>query len=301
MLSPGSTLQHYTLERLVGVGGMSRVWSAHDTRTGARVALKLLRPRESTPEWARERLLREAHATRAVTHPAIVPVLEILEHEGAPVLAMELLEGETLRALLEREQKLDLARAAETLLPVAEALAQAHRVGIVHRDLKPENIFIQSAAGTGDGPSVRIRLLDFGVARFYEPPPGSEHTPITGIDVLLGTVYYMSPEQAVRPAESDQRVDVWALGVTLYEVLSGCRPIDGDTPAETLRHLLIGGVTPLAVLAPALPLDVTTLVASMLVRSPDRRARNLESTLETLRRHAPHRLESETYCPPTAI
>jgi len=270
-LSEGMSLLHYTLERRIGLGGMGAVWAARDTHTGNWVALKLLLTADPAADYARVRLVREAQASRRIAHPAIVPVTEVLEYQGNPVLVMELLYGETLRALISREESLELPDVAALMLPIAEALGEAHALGIVHRDLKPENIFIQSASSAGNPAGTRVRLLDFGVARSYAPPPGLEQTPITALGTLVGTLAYMAPEQALRPSESDSRVDVWALGVTLYEMLGGCRPIDGDTGPETMRQLLVGGITPLSVLRPNLPSDVLELVTNMLLRQPEGR------------------------------
>ena len=277
----GSRLLHYTLEKQIGVGGMGTVWAARDARTGARVALKLLRGSD-TLDTARVRLLREAHATRRVAHPAIVPVIDVLSFEENPLLVMELLHGETLRAMLQREQSLALPVAARLLLPIAEALGEAHSAGIVHRDLKPENIFIEAREG-GSGP---VRLLDFGVAQSYASRGGLDQTPITELGTLLGTLAYMAPEQALHPAESNQRVDVWAFGVVLYEALSGCRPIEGRTAPETMRQLLVGGITPLRVLSPELPVEITELVEGMLTRRPEDRLGGFETVTNILRSHS---------------
>jgi serine/threonine-protein kinase len=274
-------LLHYLLDRQIGEGGMGTVWSAVDTRTGGEVALKLIRNSDSL-DVARVRVLREAHATQRVAHAAIVPVIDVFSHDDNPVLVMELLNGETLRVVLHREQSLPLERAAQLLLPIAEALHEAHAAGIVHRDLKPENIFIQRPShGLA---RATARLLDFGVARNYDPRPGIEQTPITALGSLLGTLAYMAPEQALHPSECDQRVDIWAFGVTLYETLSGCRPIEGNTAPETMRQLLVGGITPLTVLLPDLPGDVATLVDSMLTRRAERRLASLEPVISVLRK-----------------
>lgn len=281
--SPGTKLSHYELEQPIGSGGVSQVWSARDSRSGRQVALKLLRVGAPTDELSYVRFTREAHASRSVPHPAVVPVLEVLSHDGMPVLVMELLRGETLRAVLLREGRLALDRTAALLLPIAEALQHAHDAGIVHRDLKPENVFVQ-AGESGD--AARSRLLDFGVARFYEPPPGTEGAPVTALGTLVGTPAYMAPEQALRPSECDHRVDVWALGVMLYEALSGCRPIEGNTAPDTLRQLLVGAITPLEVLSPELPRNVTEVVAAMLVRTPERRLPGVARAASVLREQA---------------
>jgi len=240
---------------------MGVVWAARDERAGRAVALKILANAEASAPGTRKRFLREAHATRAVAHPAIVPVSEVVEADDMLVLAMELLLGETLRARLAREERITPTLTAGTLLPIAEALSAAHGAGIVHRDLKPENIFLQA-----DGEQTRARLLDFGIARFYEPPADGGRTPITAHGMLLGTIPYMAPEQALSASDCDHEVDAWALGVIAYEALSGCRPIEGNTPTETLRHLLLAAITPLHVVAPDLPKEVSDFVMGLLVR-----------------------------------
>jgi eukaryotic-like serine/threonine-protein kinase len=276
-----TSLQHYTLQQQIGAGGMGTVWAARDDRSGAAVALKILRTNDSAVDVSRARLLREAHATRTIAHPAVVPVIDVLEHDGNPVLVMDLLRGETLRQRLEREQSLSIAAASALLVPIAEALSAAHEVGIVHRDLKPENIFIQAADGHSPA---RTRLLDFGVARFYEPPADTGDQPLTGLGVLIGTLAYMAPEQALRPSECDSAVDAWALGVILYETLSGIRPIEGNTGPEILRKILLGGITPLRVLRPDLPAEITELITSMLSKSPAQRPHPLSAVAALLQR-----------------
>jgi serine/threonine protein kinase len=280
-LTAGSRLQHYTLDRQIGEGGMGTVWAATDGRSGTGVALKVLR-RSDSLDVSRIRLLREAHTTRRIVHPAIVPVMDVLSHEDSPVLVMELLRGETLRRLLLRERSAAPARAGRLLLPIAEALQEAHAEGIVHRDLKPENIFLQGGTEGGDPPTTR--LLDFGVARTVETREGGpEQTPITALGSLIGTLAYMAPEQALHPSECDQRVDIWAFGATLYEVLSGCRPIEGRTAQETMRQLLVGGITPIAVLMPDLPAEISALVDAMLARRPEGRLPSFEPIAAALR------------------
>lgn len=281
-LTPGAKFLHYTLDRAIGTGGMSVVWAAKDDRSGRTLALKILVNREQMALGSRRRFLREAYATRSVDHPAIVPVVDIAETEDVVVLAMELLSGETLRACLEREQALRAQHTAAILLPIVEALNLAHATGIVHRDLKPENIFLQSTES-----GVRPRLLDFGIARFYEPPPDAGRTPITGFGTLLGTIPYMAPEQAIAPSDCDHLVDAWALGVILYEALGGCRPIEGNSPPETLRHLLLGAITPLSVLVPTIASELSDLVMGLLTRDRSERVSS-QKAAELLAKYACH-------------
>ena len=279
-LSSGTRVAQFSLERQIGAGGVGAVWAARDIQSGAAVALKILRPSDpSSADVLRARLLRDAHATKLIDHPAIVPVLDVLDYEDSPVLVMALLEGETLRQKLVRERRLSLPETSKLLAPIAEALSVAHDAGIVHRDLKPENIFIENADGG------RVRLLDFGVARFSEPPESSDQ-PLTGLGTLIGTLAYMAPEQAMRPSECGQEVDVWALGIILYEALSGCRPIEGASGPETMRQLLVGGITPLEVMVQGLPASLTELVGSMLRRTPERRPRDLRAIAKLLFHHA---------------
>jgi eukaryotic-like serine/threonine-protein kinase len=280
-LASGIRIGDFILERQIGAGGVGAVWAARDSTNGSAVALKILRPSDpSSADVLRARLLREAHATRRIAHPAIVPVLDVLDHDDSPVLVMELLEGETLRQKLIRERKLSLPETSRLLAPIAEALSVAHAAGIVHRDLKPENIFLER------GEQVRVRLLDFGVARFFEPPESSDQVPLTGLGTLIGTLAYMAPEQAMRPSECGHEVDVWALGIILYEALSGCRPIEGASGPETMRQLLVGGITPLEVMVQGLPSTLTDLVSSMLRRTPERRPRDLREIAKHLYEHA---------------
>jgi serine/threonine-protein kinase len=269
----------YRLEHELGTGGMGVVWAARKLATGEEVALKVLRSTDHAHGAGRERLLREAHATRSIAHPAVVPVREVLDFEGSPVLVMELLQGETLRAVLERQSRLPLGRIAAILVPVCEALAEAHAAGIVHRDLKPENVFLESSG--------EVRLLDFGVARFDSPPPDARREPLTALGSLVGTIQYMAPEQALRPSDADHLADVWAVGVMFFEALSGCRPIEGATPNAALRQLLIAAITPVEVLVPDLPEDVTALIGAMLSRSRERRPASLAEVAEALARHRP--------------
>ncbi len=282
-MEPGSLLNRFRLERLLGIGGCGTVWAALDTSSGERVALKLLHSKEVGSQ--RSRLEREAIALRRIGHPAIVTTTELFEHESGPVLVLELLQGETLRAMLVREGQLSPSALAPLLMPVADALSAAHSVGVVHRDLKPENIFVQTTP-TG----LHARLLDFGLARFVDVECG-EFTPITELGSILGTLAYMAPEQALKPSDCDYLVDVWSLGVILYEALSGCRPIEGNTGPETMRQLLMGGITPLAVLVPELPNELAELVSQMLVRLPTSRLSSLSSVTNVLRGYLPRSLD----------
>jgi len=268
----------YRLERLLGEGGMGAVWAAEDTATGRRCALKLMKDPAGDPE-ARTRFLREGRAASAVRHPNVVGILEVLEPDGAPpAIAMELLEGESLRAMLGRQRKLPLSELAQIMVPVASAVGAAHTLGIVHRDLKPENIFLARGA-TGERV---VKVLDFGIAKLTALD--GEAMRSTGITTgaVLGTPAYMAPEQVFAEKDLDHRADVWALGVIVYECLSGVCPTAGDNVGQVLKHVVARPFEPLSQLVPELPPAIAQLVACMIARERSERPADLHDVVEIL-------------------
>jgi len=262
----------YRLERRLGEGGMGAVWAATHTVTGRSVALKFVRGPAHARAEMRRRLLREARAASAVAHPNVVEVLDAFEHdEETPVMVMELLTGETLRERIDRKETLSMAETAALLLPVISAVGAAHARGVVHRDLKPDNIFLTDTA---------VRVLDFGIAKLAEPEPGM----VTQTGSTVGTPCYMAPEQALGERDVDHRADIWALGVILYECLSGVRPIEGETVGQVVMHLVSTGITPLEHVALGVPSDVAALVGRMLSRERTRRPGDLREVADTLAR-----------------
>jgi Tol biopolymer transport system component len=232
-LNTGTKLGPYEIVAAIGAGGMGEVYRAKDTRLGRDVAIKVLPESFARDAERLHRFEQEARAVAALNHPNILGIHDIGNHEGAPFLVSELLEGETLR------QKIDAGamparRATEYALGIAQGLAAAHEKGIVHRDLKPENIFI-----TKDG---RVKLLDFGLAKLVRPGQSPESaltmtSPGTLPGMVMGTIGYMSPEQ-VRGEPSDARSDIFSFGAVLYEMLSGKRAFKRDTAAETMTAIL---------------------------------------------------------------
>src|SRR5262247_1892442 len=233
-LATGTMLGHYELLSPLGAGGMGEVYRACDTRLNRDVAIKVLPASFANDADRLRRFEQEAHATSALNHPNILTIYDIGAHEGAPFIVAELLEGEELRAQLE-QGALPARRALEYAQQITQGLAAAHEKGIVHRDLKPENLFV-----TMDG---RVKILDFGLAKLKPPhaPASDSQAPtqkkITDPGVVMGTVGYMSPEQ-VRGHETDHRSDIFALGVILYEMLSGHRPFTGDSAADVMSAML---------------------------------------------------------------
>jgi DNA-binding NarL/FixJ family response regulator/predicted Ser/Thr protein kinase len=230
----GRTVSHYKVLEEIGRGGMGVVYRALDTTLGREVALKVLAP-SAGPDAEQERRLKvEARAAAALAHPAVSVVYEIDEAEGATFIAMELVRGRPLAALL-AGAPMEPARALDLAIEVAEGLAEAHSRGVVHRDLKPKNVMLTESG--------HAKIIDFGLAKLVHPRPPFESgadTPAWGDTDpgrILGTAAYMSPEQ-VRGAEVDARSDLFAFGALLYEMLSGEPAFRRETGVETLHAVL---------------------------------------------------------------
>jgi len=208
---------------------MGTVWRAHNELLDAPLALKLIR-HDARWSGSSERLLNEAKAAACLRHPSIVRVFDfgMTEHDD-PFIAMELLQGETLRELLDREGSLAAAQAIRCLLPILRGLHCAHARGIIHRDLKPDNIFLAH----DDGGGLQPKVVDFGIAKVE-----GAVTPLTTRGVLLGSPSYMSPEQALGEAELDARADVWAIAVVLYESIAGHPPWEAPSCPALLRAII---------------------------------------------------------------
>ena len=276
----GRTLGHYRVVSLLGSGGMGEVYLAEDTRLNRRVALKLL-PAEFTAD--RERLRRfeqEARAASSLNHPNILTVYEFGEHGGSPYIVSELLEGEELREQL--NDSMSQRNAVDYAQQIASGLAAAHAKGIVHRDLKPENIFINT-----DG---RVKILDFGLAKLrprQSKPVGSgvaTQKAMTEPGTVMGTLGYMSPEQ-VRGQEADHRVDIFAFGVILYEMLSGRRPFTGDSAVDVMNAILKEEPVELSERDQKISPSLERIVRRCLEKKPERRfqsASDLGFALEAL-------------------
>ncbi|HEV8356600.1 MAG TPA: protein kinase [Gemmatimonadales bacterium] len=264
----------YTLERELGGGGMSRVFVATERRLGRRVVVKVLRS-EIAAGTSAERFEREMALCARCHHPHIVPLLAAGEVGGLPWFTMPLVEGESLRDRLERQGPLPVGEAVRLLTEVADALAYAHRLGIVHRDIKPENILLH------DGHAV---VADFGVAKAFHAATRAElPSQATGVGVVIGTPAYMAPEQAMGDAGVDHRVDLYALGVVAFELLTGQHPFSGMTPQAILAAQLNRTPPPIARARPECPPGLAALIGRLLAREPaDRPATAEEVRAELL-------------------
>lgn len=234
----------YLLTARLGEGGFGSIWRAEHLVLKSPVAVKLIDLDIARKDGAVERFLREAQATAALRSPHVVQVLDYGVDGDQPFIVMELLEGENLAERLEREKRLSPLETIRIVTHVARAIGKAHELGIVHRDLKPENIFI---VHTGDEEVVKV--LDFGVAKFATAPELNRNT-YTKTGTLIGTPYYMSPEQAQGNKTVDSRSDLWALGVITFEMMTGQRPFDGDALGDLVLTICVRSISVPSAIAP---------------------------------------------------
>jgi serine/threonine protein kinase len=271
----GSQVDRYTIVRLLGRGGMGTVYEARHTRLTRRVAIKFLLPALAARPEVLRRFENEAMAAGALEHPNLVAVMDLgRAMDGAPYLVMEFLQGEDCARLLRRVGPLPAPRAADIVLQACRGVAVAHEAGIIHRDLKPENLFVTDA---GDG-SDQIKVLDFGIAKL-RPSNGQV---ATGTGSTFGTTHYMSPEQARGAADVDPRTDVWSLGVVLYELLSGCRPFDGEQPLNVVHQILSATPVDLETLRPGLPAGLAAAVGKAMQKDVARRFATIQALADAL-------------------
>jgi len=261
----GRTVTHYRVLRQIGAGGMGVVYLAEDLRLQRKVALKFLPPAVALDPQTKARFTREAQAASALDHPHVATVYEISEWEGQPFIAMAFYDGETLRQRLEGG-RLMIAEAAMVARQLATGLAAAHAAGIVHRDLKPANVIL-----TREG---QAKILDFGIARIVTPDAETA-TRFTNPGATVGTAAYMSPEQA-RGEDVDERTDIWAFGVVLYEILTGRLPFHGKHPAAVLMSIMSDSPLPIRQARPDVPPEIEHILERALEK--DRAARTIRAT-----------------------
>lgn len=301
-LSPNSTLAHYTIISKLGAGGMGEVYLAQDTKLDRKVALKILTADIASNRDRMERFIREAKSAAALSHPNIAQVFEIGENEGTHYIAMEFIDGQTLREKIHKEHT-DLRRLLRHLQHVAEGLAKAHSVGIVHRDLKPDNLMV-----TRDG---HAKILDFGLAKLTEKtgegekgrlgdegetliaesplhPVSPSPDPVTSPGLIMGTVGYMSPEQAQgKIGEIDQRSDIFSFGCILFEAATGKKPFEGDSIIKSLHSLIYEPAPQIKDINPAAPAELQRIIRRCLAKDKEDRYQTIKEVaieLKELRR-----------------
>jgi serine/threonine-protein kinase len=263
----GKTVSHYRFIEKLGAGGMGVVYLAEDIKLGRRVALKLLPPEWTRSSQARARFLHEAQTAAALNHPNICTIYEVDESDDLVFLAMELIDGESLRDRVARGP-MKIADVISTSLEVGQGLAAAHAQGIVHRDVKPGNVML-----TPDG---RAKVLDFGLAL------APERTRLTAEGKTTGTVSYMSPEQS-RGGEVDHRTDIWSLGVMVYEMLTGQRPFAGEHEQAVIRAIVNDEPEPPTGLRTGIPMELERIVGKAMAKSPNDRYQHVDDMLVDLR------------------
>jgi serine/threonine protein kinase/tetratricopeptide (TPR) repeat protein len=279
-IEPDLVISHYRIEEKIASGGMGDVFQAEDLRLGRRVALKFLSDKSASDSHALQRFSLEARAASSLNHPNICTIYEIEEHEGRPVIVMELLEGETLRQRM-RRGPLEIDHLLDLGIHVADALQAAHAKGIIHRDIKPGNIFITQSG--------QVKVLDFGLAKLtagHAVPVGEFEEPLTREGVLPGTKHYMSPEQ-LRDEEIDGRSDIFSLGVVLYEMATGKKPFPGNNALAVANATLNSQAVPPLHINPKLPVEFDAIIGKTLEKKTDSRyqtAAELQSDLQLLRK-----------------
>jgi serine/threonine-protein kinase len=270
----GQLVGRYRIVRLIGEGGMGAVYEAIHPGLKKRVAVKVLLPRIAESQEARVRFLREGEAASRINHPHVVSVFDVGEDDGTPYLVMEYLEGQTLDVFLAGRGALELFEAAALFLPIMAAVAAGHECGVVHRDLKPQNIFVAQ----GRWGELIPKVLDFGVSKLID----HDGPPVTRTQTMLGTACYMSPEQARGARHVEARSDQFALGLILYEMLTGRRAYRGENDLETLYNAAVASIQPAHVLRAGLPEQVYALLTRMLAVSPSDRYPSLRDSARVL-------------------
>lgn len=266
-LEPGTLIGNYEIQTLIGAGGMGEVYRARDLRLRRAVAIKVLPAVVANDRERLRRFEQEATAAAALSHPNILAVYQLGTYAGTPYLVSELLDGETLRELIQRGS-IGLRRSIDYAVQIANGLAAAHEKGVVHRDLKPDNLFI-----TKDG---QLKILDFGLAKLMQlQPPSDQSVPTmssgeTEPGMVMGTVGYMSPEQ-VRAHAADHRSDIFSFGVILYELMTGRRAFQKPTPAETMTAILNDDPPEISQIATSVPPSLQRVVHRCLEKMPERR------------------------------
>src|SRR6266571_3686693 len=272
-IAVGARLGRYEIRSKIGAGGMGGVYLAEDAQLHRKVALKVLPANAASNRDRMRRFKQEATAAASLNHPNIAHIYEIGEASGVNFIAMEFVDGRTLRELLLSEQN-DLAKLLRYLQHAAEGLAKAHAIGIVHRDLKPENVMV-----TRDG---YTKILDFGLAKLVEPQQvlesGSSEIATAILQqhskpgVIMGTVGYMSPEQAQgKTNEIDQRSDIFSFGCILFESVTGRRAFEGKDAVDSLNKIIREPVAPISDFRPDAPSHLHRIVRRCLAKDPDER------------------------------
>jgi serine/threonine protein kinase len=288
----GQKINNYEVTALLGTGGMGAVYMARHPLIDRRVAVKVLKPEYARDHVLVQRVFNEAKATNAIRHPNIVDVLDVgVLPDGLPYIIMELLEGESLAHRISRLGRLPIEEAVSIARETASALAAAHAKGIVHRDLKPDNIFLAADHG---GRELRVKVLDFGIAKLRREMSAGSYE--TGAGAILGTPPYMSPEQCQGvSARIDHRADIYALGIILFEMLTGRPPFDAEGVGNVMMMHMSEPPRPPRELNPAIPGALEEIILKTLAKAREDRPQTMEELQELL--GGPQRLPASGISP----
>ena len=275
--APGQILvDKYQVEKVIGEGGMGVVVAALHMHLQRRVAIKFLLPGMLENEEVVARFLREARSAAMLESEHVAKVIDVGElPDGSPFMVMELLSGMDLATLVQERGPLSVQDAVEYVIQGCEAIAEAHRAGIVHRDLKPSNLFL---ATRKDGTSI-VKVLDFGISKVHSKTGSMA---LTRDGAMMGSPTYMAPEQIKNSKNVDTRVDVWALGVVLYELLTGQPPFDGEGYHEVLSQVLLEPPPDLSTRRPDIPAELEAAVLRCLEKDPEKRFSSVTELAKTL-------------------
>src|SRR5215469_9540292 len=244
---------------------MGSVYEAQHAVLGTRVAIKVLHPELNRRTGLVERFLQEARVSAQIRSPHVVQVTDVdRTPEGHAYIVMELLEGEVLSTVLDRQRKLPVPVACEYTVQILQALEAAHALGVIHRDLKPENVFVTFVGGRP-----ALKLIDFGIAKARRTDPQQRNLTVAG--VVMGTAEYMAPEQARSADKVDARADLYAVGVMLYEMVAATRPVSGEDARVIALKVERGEVVPLVKAAPEVPRELAGLVHRAMAARPELR------------------------------
>lgn len=270
----GHTVSHYTVLEKLGAGGMGEIYKAQDTRLNRFVAMKVLSTANAGDVERRRRFVQEAQAASALNHPNIITIHDVVSSDGLEFMVMEFVSGVTLDDLVPKHG-LNVQKSLDIAVQMADALQTAHAAGIVHRDLKPANVMV---TGTG-----LVKILDFGIAKLTGPSPAAGNTdetlpidsPMTVEGAILGTVCYMSPEQA-QAKSVDPRSDIFSFGLVLYEMLTGKKAFSGDSALSTLSSILRDEAKPIGELVEGVPPELEQIVHRAMRKEPDQRWQTMQ-------------------------
>jgi serine/threonine-protein kinase len=273
----------YVLRGLLGHGGMGAVYEAEHVGLGKRAAIKFVDPEFATDEKVVARFAREARAMSAIESAHIVTVFDAGTEDGRPYLVMELLRGEDLGERLRRLRRIPLAEAMHVVAQVLKGLARAHAAGIVHRDLKPDNVFLVKH----DTDPLFAKIVDFGISKIERPRANTHPLALTGRGTVLGTPFYMSPEQAQASSDVDGRTDLYSVGAILFECLTGRPPHTGESYEQVILSICMRDAPTVRAIDPSIPENVSAFVARALSRDRTQRFGSAEGMLAALHEVAP--------------